>query len=316
MFRKEVSPIQMGVWVLCAMVGPMCLLAGHISWLMAISVGLLCLVLCFVMWTVPQKDLCKAFCVIEYMGAVLVLGYFARWSADLWPTGRGYPTVPLTMLFIAVFAALNGTQGAARISCVLAYLLILLYSIVLAAGLEQIDGKHLHTENTAIPMAAVAVLLLPAGVWLLPVKAKGISKTFLIGAGVLFAALCVWTSGILTEAAAAKLKWPFYEATKSLSFLGIAERFEALVSVASTMSFFALYSYLLSIAGAMTERIRSRWGKGGIITAAAAAGAIMPFAHKLRIAVVLTAILLWGIIPLTSHFNKVTKKYKKDKKSA
>lgn len=316
MFRREVSPLQMGVWLLCGMVGPLSLLAGQISWLMAISVSILCLASCGVAWSAPQKELCKALCIIEYIGTALVLGYFVRWSGDLWPTGRGYPTVPLTMLFIAVFAALNGIQGAARISCVLVYLLILLYGIVLAAGLEQIDGANLHTANTAIPLVAVAALLLPAGAWLLPVNARKLSKTFLIGAGVLFAVLCVWASGILSETVAANLKWPFYEATKSLSFLGIAERFEALVSVASTMSFFALYSYLLSIAGAMMERIKGGWGKGGIITAAAVAGAIMPFAHRVRFLVVIAAILLWGIIPLTGHFYKVTKKYKKDKKSS
>ena len=316
MFRREVTPLQTGVWVLCAMVGPLSLLAGHISWPMAISVSLLCLALSYVTWNAPQIELTKTLCIVEYIAAVFVLGYFARWSADLWPTGRGYPTVPFTMLFIAMFAALNGTQGAARISCVLAYLLILLYGIVLAAGLEQIEGKELRTARSVVPLAVVAVLLLPAGVWLLPVGAKKLSKAFLIGTGALFAVLCVWTSGIVPENVGVKLNWPFYEATKSLSFLGIAERFEALVSVASTMSLFALYSYLLSIAGALTQHIKDTWSKGGIIAAAVAAGGVMPFAHKLSVLVVIVMILMWGILPLMSHFNKATKNRKKDKKSS
>ena len=130
---------------------------------------------------------------------------------------------------------------------------------------------------------------------------------------VLFTVLSLFTVGTLSQGVAETVSWPFYESGKSLSIFGVAERFEAFISVASTMGYFALYSLLLSALGHMAQHTFGR-GKAGIICGAAASGVFMLLPALPPVVVSMGVLTLWILLPglgSVTIFHKMRKKGKR-----
>ena len=86
--------------------------------------------------------------------------------------------------------------------------------------------------------------------------------------------------------------------------LGVAERLEAFVSVASTLGYFALYSLLLNAAGVQGERIKQDYKKSVIFTVAMVSGVFTVFpAIRMEILGV-GSLIVWVLLPLLWGGNK------------
>ena len=72
------------------------------------------------------------------------------------------------------------------------------------------------------------------------------------------------TVGVLSASVASSIWDPFYEMSRSLSLLGVAKRFEAVVSAGMTVGWFALISLLLTVSGKYFEKIVEGKGRLGI----------------------------------------------------
>lgn len=126
---------------------------------------------------------------------------------------------------------------------------------------------------------------------------------WLLGITLFAAVISVWCAGTLSRRRAMAIEIPFYEYSKSLNLLGVAERFEALASVALTLGMFCLLSLLLSAAENLMKNGAVYAGAG-----AAIAASCMHFNTMLLSAI--TAIF-WVGLPLIKRMIKNRKKVKK-----
>ena len=117
------------------------------------------------------------------------------------------------------------------------------------------------------------------------------------------------TAGVLSPAVASGKVNPFYEMTRSLTILGQARRFEAILSAGTTVGWFALFSLYLSVCGEMSERFAQGWGRKGILLAALTASALVLWNVKIPGWILLIlSVILWLVVPLIAGLNSLRKK--------
>lgn len=318
MFHKELNGYAVTAWLLTAMTAPLCQLAGNCSWPTALLAAGVLGMLCWAVCILPRGYLetKKWFCAIQFLWLIVLSAVFADWSADAWPTGTDYPVVPLTLLALAVLSAHQGLSGASRTSAVLFWFVVLLYAVILVAGSQKLHMSYLRTSWELPDTALFLALLLPAVLGLLQVKGHRYTWLPFAAVTVFFVAASVFAEGTLGSTVCQEESWPFYEASKSISLLGVAERFESLVSVAMTMGYFSLYSLLLTAAGNMAENIHKEWGRAGVILAGTIAGVLMLWLPIQSGAwLVIITLILWVLLPLFGGFVGNVKKAKKNEKS-
>ena len=319
MFHKEVPRYQLAAWLFVAISAPLIQLVGRSGWLAAATAGVVCLGLCWLVTAMPARQITrrKWFCVLQLPVIALVTSEFAKWSVDCWPTGTDFPVVPLTLLTLAVFSALHGAAGASRVPGVLCWFLAILYSIVLAAGSKNIRVQWLAPSWQLPEYGLLLTLLLPSVAVLLPREKRSTAHPTFPVILLFLTVAALWTVGTISPGVAAAVSWPFYESSKSLSLLGVAERFEPLVSVAMTLGYFSLYSLFLSAAGSVGECIKPGWGKWAVIGCGVAAAAITLFMiHTAQGLLVIITLIAWCFLPLFGGFTELWKKTKKGEKSA
>ena len=319
MFREKVPQYQLAAWLFVAVSAPLIQLVGKSGWLTTLVTGVALLGLCWLVTALPTSKILqkKWFCLLQLPVIALVTAEFAKWSVDAWPTGTDFPVVPLMLLTLAVFSALHGASVASRVPSVLFWFLAILYGIVLAAGSKNVKAQWL-TPSWKLPEEGLLLtLLLPAVAVLLP-REKGRIMHLVFPVLLLFlAAAALWTVGTISPNVATEVPWPFYESSKSLSLLGVAERFESLVSVAMTLGYFSLYSLLLSAAGSVGENLKPGWGKGALVACGIAASVLTLFViHTAQVLLVIFTLIAWCFLPLFGGFTELWKKSKKGEKSA
>lgn len=319
MFHNEVPRYQLAAWLFVAISAPIIQLVGRNGWLAVAAVGTVCLGLCWLVTLTPARQITqqKWFCILQLPVIVLVAAEFAKWSVDCWPTGTDFPVVPLTLLTLAVFSALHGAAGASRVPSVLFWFLAILYGIVLAAGSKNIKVQWLQPSWELPGEGLLLTLLLPSVAVLLP-REKGRAMQLVFPVILLFlTAAALWTVGTISPMVAKEVSWPFYESSKSLNLLGVAERFESLVSVAMTLGYFSLYSLLLSAAGSAGECIKPGWGKWAVIACGIATAALtLLMIHTAQGLLVIITLIAWCFLPIFGGFTELWEKSKKGEKSA
>lgn len=317
MFNKKVAQSPLWAWVLVALSAPAAQVAASGPWVGVLAIGVLCGGLCWGIHAVIQEPIQKRwYCVAEFLFLILVTGKFAQMAASCWPTGNSYPTVSLTLLILAAFSALDGAERASRVGGVLFWLLALLYAIALCAGVKDGNVHWLVPDINPPRSLLVIILLLPVVAIFLPREKGGASTKALIAACVFTVFIAILTAGAMSPSVVKNLKDPFYEFSKSLSLFGVAERFEAIVSVALTLGYFALLSFLLSAAGHLADRIQPGWGRAGVLGCATAGAVVMlicPTLPDLWLAG--ASLLFWGFLPLATRFTAKRKSRKNEKKT-
>lgn len=187
---------------------------------------------------------------VQRVWCCVLVSVLMKWSTYFW-TGLPFcDVVPLILLVLGAWTV--STPGKAqRIGCVLLWPLLLLLGAVLLSGVSEIKLMHLKPVWEKPDLTLLAILL-PAlgrerwGNWKLP------------GAAVL---VSVITTGVLTATVSQAAPSGIYELSRSLSLLGIAERFESLVAAAMTMGFFTGITWLLE---APDKNTGSVWLYAGI----------------------------------------------------
>ncbi len=171
---------------------------------------------------------------VQKIWAGVMAGLFLQWSGYYWDDIAISRMAPLVLLALALWTTMVRGK-AARIGCVLIWPLLFLLGAVLLSGVSEVELEYLRPawQMGAAPLAAV--LLIPSNFegkakWKLPFVAIVVSTI---------------TSGVLSPDVAVSSRSGIYEISRSLSLLGIAERFESLVAAAMTMGFYAVTTYLL-----------------------------------------------------------------------
>ncbi len=314
MFVRKVEAGSMAAWLIVAMSAPFVLLAGKYGWLGLAIAAVITGILCRLVAGLPNQELCRSrvYCVLQFLFLIVVLTFLANWSQDAWPTGRVFPVVPLTLLALAVLSAYRGAQAASKVGGVLFWLIAALYGILLAFGSRNLQVEFLRPQLDAPGAEAVLVLLLPAVIQFIPRQIKPALHWTVLTAGGLFVVLSLWTIGGLSPQVAQSVSWPFYEAGKSVSVLGIAERLEAFISVAATVGCYGLFSMLVSAMAHLAEAVHSGWGKYGAIAAGSLSAVMLLFAPEISAVLLLFgAVFLWCVVPFVGSLIFCEKKKKK-----
>ena len=316
--NENISSARVGEWLIVAMSGPFAYLAGRQSWTTILAVSAICLL---ALWAVLARPTCKLLsmpilCLLECGFLTAVCVATSSWSSNIWPTGQGYPVVPLTLLGLSIASAWFGANRASKGIGVLFWMIAILYSILLTFGMRNVKLGYLMPQFETPEPVIWFLFLLPLIAQFLPrEKDKRISGYMVVLAGLalLFA---LWTEGNLSLNAAQQVSWPFYEAGESVHLFGIANRLESLISVAVTIGFYGLYSLLLSGAFHLAEGLRPGRGKYGVLIAGVLSGAGVLWKVTIPgIVLVAGAFVLWIALPiLGSLFSE--KKRKKTENNA
>lgn len=180
-------------------------------------------------------------------------------STMAFPETAGSPLAAGLILLLAWAAVRRGAEVPGRCAAVLIRLLAVLYGVVLIFSLPQLQVRWLAPVwSWQGCLTCFGLLLLPgAGLCLEQSGRTRFPASLWLAAGVGTVGAAV-TAGILSPSLAAE-PMAFHTLARSVSILGVMQRFEALISGAQLISGFCLCSLLLGAARSLLESLQ---GKG------------------------------------------------------
>lgn len=181
---------------------------------------------------------------VQRVWSCVIISVLMKWSTYFWEGLPFVSAVPFILLILGIWTvAVPGKVG--RIGCVLLWPLILLLGAVLLSGVTEVKLPYLKPQWHLPEPFLLAMLLLPVagrkGNWKVPAAAVLVS---------------IITTGVLSPAVSERSVSGIYELSRSLSLLGMAERFESLVAAAMTMGFYLTLTSLLEVPG---ENLGTVW---------------------------------------------------------
>lgn len=230
---------------------------------------------------------------IQRIWAALLIAFVMEWSNAYWEGQAFTPAVPYILLALAVWT--TSVKGkTVRIGCVLLIPLALLLGGVLLSGVPEVRMEYLEPSWYLPDPMLFSVLLLPN------LHSSKRSHRWILPGGALAAS--VVTVGVLSEKISLKVSSGIYELSRSLSFLGLAERFESLVAAAMTMGFYLSMTYLLE----PIDDNEKTWPYGLLavpfyLLVERVGGWLLAFG----------SILMWVILPAISSSKNFLKKWEK-----
>lgn len=299
MYREKLSGRQLSAWLFAAIV-PVGLQILDGGWVWTLCFGSLGLVLAWLQWRRPRKP-GKTESVILILYVTILMGQLLHYTAQSWPVGNSDPAVPLILLALAAWSAQKGPAAAARVGAVLFWVVLGIYLVVFVAGVKEVKMEWLIPEADMVSPLALELFLLPCAATALlheratPGKKVALTVAFLV-AGTLIAV------GVLSPTMTAELPNAFYEMSRSLDLLGVAQRFEAMICAGATVGWFAVLSMLLTLCGTYTKKIFSEQGRVGVwLAAVGAAGWKLCGLHIMPLYLLLAGAVFWVIIPLLAQ---------------
>ena len=299
MFREEIPARQLAAWLCAAMIPVLVQLLAGVSWVWVLLAGLMSVLVVWIVWRSGAREYPKWLWASQLLFTIVLLGQLLEKTGESWPTGHQI-VVPLILLAVAAWSVLKGPSAAARVGGVLFWFIIIMYLAVFGAGVREVELEWLKPELSGVSWLGFALLLLPAGATALrrPGEKWGVR---LVLPAVFALAASLITIGVLSPLAAGKGN-AFYELSRSLNLLGIARRFEAVVSAAMTVGWFALISMLLTFCGKHFEKLFDGHGKVGVFVGAALSGAwALCGLHIKPWIVCVCAAVFWVLPPLLAQ---------------
>ncbi len=316
MNSNEISRRQLAAWVFAAAAAPLAQLLGGRGWPEALLTGAVCGVLCAAVLLLPQDWRQKRWlCAVQALWAVAALAGAATMSARAWPDAGNGIAVPLVLLALGLWSVWDGAAAAGRAAATVFWLLALLLAAVFVAGGKDIRPENLQLQWQEPDGGIVFALMLPAVGACLPGKRHAGAAWVPAVTGLFGVAVATLCAGVLSPQLAIQLENPFYEMSRSLNLLGVAQRFEALVSAAMTLGWFCLISLLLSAVYHLAGQVHPGWERPAVAVAAIAAiGLILGGVAVPGIWLGMLAAVCWGLLPLFTQGIVQIKKLRKNEK--
>jgi hypothetical protein len=274
------------------MSAPLAIYAGKTSWEWTLVTGVVCISASLVVLRFGSSDYGKLLRLGQLILLSIVAGIFSREISACW--GEESVSMPLVLLVLAALSAGNGAQNAGRVCCCVAWAATIVYAVILAVGVKNIEWTRLAEMGYCHEMMIVSFLM-PA-IWLL-LPAERSKAVSLIGMVVFGAVISILCFGTLSSRGVMDAQLPIYQYSKSLTMLGIAERFEAVASVVLTLGIYCTLSLILRAAEEMMKH-------GALVAAIIAAINV----RIDTVFVVIISVIMWIILPLIVNVKKVKKR--------
>lgn len=201
----------------CAGIGPILHTAAGCPWYAS---AVLCLLLCAVDSCANPKPISGAVGIARELWNTLMAAAVLGWLCSYWPVFPPY-AVAVSAVVLSLWINAKPASASMRAWGVAFYIIGALLTGVLVSAVGDMEAENLLPPFTPDMGAAAALGLLLA---------------FRLGGGkVCFGAAPV-CSAISVGVLGVGIMLPFYELSRSIRFLGVAPRFEALCACAMTMS--------------------------------------------------------------------------------
>ena len=295
--NDKLQNAQFGAWILTAAIPGILSIIGHSSWITALPIALICGGIACCMLRAEEMKNPKWLWGVDLLWMILLLAGMAGQSATCWEDADAYPAIPAILLAVAAWAANRGAWRAGRTGAVLLWLVLPILGIVFLAGTADVKWSWVRLKMTPPDGMLIALLLLPCLGLFLPrkVNAKGHAFCLVPMAVVLIASMIL--DGVLGGEVASNAPNTFYEYSKSVTLLGVAERFEALVACALTVGWFALFAMILSAIYHIAEKIFAPSAKWSVWIGAVLAAGLMCILPKGTLWMGVGSLIFWGFLP-------------------
>lgn len=337
MSMDKYSPRQLCALLWTSLAAPLVTVAAAVSWPWVLAAAAAAALLLYSIYALARR-------LPQGLGAAPLLreawGPAARWlgllswawfaaaaalaasmAVTAFPQDNAFPLIPLVLLILAAVAAGEGSAAACRFGATLFLAVAPLLALVLAFGAFGVELEHLSPAGKAGDAAApLAVLLLPGAAFYVRDGLTGREtpwkRWFLLAAGLAAAVsvVCVGFLGLPLAEASANAFWYM---SRSISVLGVMERFEAVISAFLAISFCTLLAFLLTAAQkALSSAAPKAAPKTAVwVTAAAAGAGLWVIPRVPEWAFIVGNLLFWGVVPIATLLVVSRKKFRKNSKN-
>ncbi len=299
--QNKIPGAQLNAWLLAALIPAVFSIVGRNGWITVLLTAAFAGVLCFCVLTCKHEKLPKWLCVLELGWLTVFLGGLSKISSACWMEVDASPAISVNLLILAALAAHRGAVQGARTGATLMWLVLPVLGVVLLAGTTDIEPKWIRRELEIPDGMLVGLLLFPClGMYLPRESAKASRWTAFILGVVAVAASALMDASMGSEIASTAAS-SFYEFSKGVNLLGVAERFEALVGCALTAGWFALFTLILCAVYHLTEKIFSPASKWSVWIVAAASAGLMCILPNTDSWMAIGALVFWGFLPVAAQ---------------
>ncbi len=241
--------------------------------------------------------------------AVLCLGLVVRWAQQSYPSAQKPWALGVILLAVATYAAREGVRPLLRAGAICFFFLVGIYAVILVFGLGNISQiRPAVWKGVDVKDLNLVWLLLPLAVHWMDTERPSRGWRWAWAAICLLPCLVCWLC--LSPEVAERETFAFYTLTKSISVLGVMERFEVVLSAAMTAGIFCLMGVFGHICGKVLERVIP--GKNAYLAVFALGVMASCLAEDwLMVLIAILAPIFWLLGPLAAYFVKTQKKTEK-----
>ncbi len=294
--RNESTGAQLYAWVLAATLPAILCVAGKNGWITVLIFATVCAIVTFCALNYCKKIASKWLCIAELFWILIFLGSITKISATCWESVKTPMAVPIILLVLAALASQNGVHHNARAGATLVWITLPILGVVALAGTADINRDWIRVKPEVPDSLLISLLLLPCVAAFLPANKR---PTRWIGVILCVAsvAISILLDGTMGHDIATSAQNSFYELSKGIVLLGVAERFEGLVACALTAGWFGTFSLLLCAIYHLTEKIFNHAAKWSVWIGAAVATVLMCILPKAGYWLVIGTLIFWVFLP-------------------
>ncbi len=307
MYRENIKTAQLTAWIFAATVPTAIQLTANAPWASLLLIAVISLLCTLIRWYWGVTPQWKGYRTANWILTILLLTTVGTAAVHTWPIGS-HKAVAIILYALALWSSTKGLKAAASVGSVIFCFLIVLYLIMFSEAAGHVNLQWLKPTRGMVGALGTTVLLTPAfAASLLDGRKKPDRRCILTG--IFCVAAAMLTAGVLSPWVAVQEENSFYQVIRS-----IPNRFEAVLSAATTMGWFLLIALYLSF---NSHKINSTAkGKGAWSATFISSLMIMLNISIPEAIVLMTAVILWIVIPVLHGVALERKKSKKLENSA
>lgn len=299
--ENKIPDAQLHAWLLVATVPTVLSVIGWNGWLTVLLTALACGILSICVLACSKKEMPRWLCVAELAWLTVLLGGLAAESATCWEEADAFPAIPMVLLALSALAAQKGGLRAGRTGAVLIWFVLPVLGVALLAGTADADLTWIRQGIEMPDGMLITLLLIPCLSAFLP-RQQGKRQYWL---SILLGVIAVVTSVIMDAAMGAEVAAAaansFYEFSKGVTLLGVAQRFESLVACVLTGGWFALFAMILSAVYHLAEKIFAPGAKWAVWLCTAIAAGLMCILPNKSEWMAFGSLIFWGFLPVAAQ---------------